>query len=200
MENPNVSINHGVNKEFQYWIDIVNHLSPASHKTANEKNLAEIKEVIENNWIQPIELMNEEYLSYIITEKEYACRLSAETLNILTNAKIDFKDSASYEDLYNTYERTEITSRLFCGLAKTYYGMRIFNRGEKYITPKLIKSIENGLQEIIRAVYDIKNYKKAYPVGQYDWKKDADAAMKFYENMSNSEFKKYLSNVRQHEQ
>jgi hypothetical protein len=42
-------------------------------------------------------------------------------------------------------------------------------------------------------VEKIKNYDKEYPVGQYDWKKDADLAMGYYNKISESDFKKYLN-------
>lgn len=193
MENPNISVDHGVNKEFHYWTDIVNHLSPARHKMMNKKNIKEIPKVLENKWVQPIELMNEEYLSYIITEKEFGCKLAKETLGKLRSIENDFSDSIKYSDLYNTFERTKLSSDLFLGMAKAYYGYRIFNRGESYRNTKLINTIKAGLDEIKIASETIKEYKKEYPIGQYNWKKDAEIAMEFFNEVSNSEFKTLLN-------
>lgn len=186
MDNPSISINHGVNKEFQYWVDIVNHLSPSKYKTDDEKNSKEIPEVVENNWIQPKELMNEEYLSYVITEKEYGRRLATDALAMIGNLKDKFKDRSSYTDLYNTFERTELTSRLFLGMAKAYYGYRIYMRGQSFRTQALVKTIGEGLKDISNVADKIKKYEKPYPLGQYDWKKDADIAMDFYDKINGS--------------
>jgi len=183
MENPTISINHGVNKEFHYWIDIVNHLSPARHKKFDKKNQLEIAEVIENKWIRPEELMNEEYLSYIITEKEYGSKLAKEILNEISRIKNEVNDSSVYNDLFNTFERTELSSRLFLGMAKAYYGFRIFNRGESFRTKYIMKTISEGFDEISNVSLEYKNYKKDYPKGQYDWKKDADIALEFFNNL-----------------
>ena len=194
MDNPSISINHGVNKEFQYWIDIVNHLSPLKHKLADKKNMAEIGDIIEHKWIQPKELMNEEYLSYVITEKEYGLKLAREILIELPQIKKDFKDEDAYNDLFNTFERTELSSKLFLGVAKAYYGNRIYNRGDAYRSPFVIKTIIEGLDQIQTISNEIKKYEKDYPIGQYDWKKDADIAIKLYDKISKGDFKKYLTN------
>ncbi len=193
MENPSISVDHGVNKEFHYWIDIVNHLSPAKYKTGDKLNMEEIPEVIANKWVQPEELMNEEYLSYVVTEKEYGKKLAAKAVAELKKIKGEFKDDSAYTDLYDTFERTELSADLFEGMAKVYYGYRIYGRGKNFRTSTLIKTIDDGMRELKSAVENIKNYDKEYPVGQYDWKKDADLAMGYYNKISESDFKKYLN-------
>ena len=193
MDNPSISINHDVNKEFHYWIDIVNHLAPAKYKKGDERNIEEIPEVLENKWLEPKELMNEKYLSYIITEKEYGRRLSHEVLEKLNKIKDEFKTEVAFNDLYGTFERTMLSSELFKGMAKVYYSYRIYQRGESFRTLTVIKNIVEGMNEIKTAAENIKNYDKDYPIGQYDWKKDADLALEFYNKLSGGDFKKYLS-------
>lgn len=180
MDNPTISINHGVNKEFHYWIDIVNHLSPAEYKAVSKINEKEIPEVLKNKWVQPVELMDEEYLQYVIREKDYGKRMAAEVLQSLSEIRKDFKTQSGYEDLYDTFERTELSGRLFSGMAKAYYGIRIYNRGNPFRTSALKKIISDGLKEMRDASEEIKNYNKSYPRGQYDWKKDADIATEYY--------------------
>jgi len=188
LDNPTIVVNHGVNREFHYWIDVVNHLAPAEQKINSEKNIEEIGNVLKNKWIQPKELMNEEYLSYIITEKNYGVNLAGDVLNELRSLKNDFKDQGAYTDLYNTFERTELSSRLFSGVAKIYYGYRIYNRGKSFRTEYVTKTIRNGLYELKEAAEKINSYNKDYPVGQYDWKKDAEIAMKYYKEVSSSNY------------
>jgi len=188
LDNPTIVINHGVNKEFHYWIDVVNHLAPAEYKAYSEKNSEEIGDVIENKWIQPKELMNEEYLSYVLTEKNYGEKLAQEVLTELSSLKNDFEYPDAYTNLYNTFERIEISSRLFSAMAKTYYGYRIYNRGKSFRTEKVINTIKNGLNELKTAAEKINAYDKDYPVGQYDWKNDADLAMKFYKAVSSHNY------------
>src|SRR4030042_712291 len=139
LENPVIFVAHGVDKELHYWRDIVNHLAPAKHKTASGTNQVEIPEVLENKWIQAQELMNEEYLSYVVKEKEYGVQLARQALDDIRSAKEYIKDAASYSDLYDTFERTLLSARLRLAASKAYYGYRIYARGAEYRTESLKK-------------------------------------------------------------
>ena len=93
LENPVIYIEHGINKKYHYWKDIVNYLSPKKHKAGqgfyktrsspNDSisymvlNQLEIPQVINNGWLMPEELMNESYLEDILKEKKIEYSISA---------------------------------------------------------------------------------------------------------------------------
>ena len=186
LENPVTFIEHGVNKEYHYWQDIVNHLSPKQHKSGNgyykprsspkdsisyrALNLLEIPYVIENEWLDTLERMNELYLSDILKEKQWSVKQSEEILKLIIAVKPKM-DDGSYQKLKSIYHRTLLAARLRSAISAVYYGSRIESK-----SPNLQKLINKNKAEAERIIKEIENYASRYPIGEYDWKKDAELA------------------------
>lgn len=179
IDPPVVFIKHDVNRKFHYWTDIVNILAPAWAK-AGGAQLSEIPWVIKNGWINPEEMMNEEYFNYIKTEKNYGVSLTRESLAMIERAK-PFLPEQQYRDLFTYFERTVLTARLHRATAIAYFGYRIYARGEKYRSGTLIKDISRSLAEIKEVSALIRNYPFKPPVGQWNWVKDTVTALKYYD-------------------
>jgi len=180
MEHPVVFVEHGVNREFHYWKDVVNTLAPAwAKKGADPKEinpfihvhigtpilgiklgqtpLDAVPWVKENRWLSDGELMNEEYLSYIITEKEYGVRLAKESLALIEDAK-PYLDNSRYLELFHYFNRTLLYARLHKAVASAYFGYRVYSRGEEFRHSALMELIRNALQEIPEVSSEIQNY------------------------------------------
>ncbi len=179
IDPPVVYVKHGVNKEFHYWKDIISTLAPDWAK-AGGTQLKEIPWVVENKWITPGELMNEEFLSCVITEKEYGIKLSEESLNEIEKAGPYLKEN-QYQELYHYFTRTLLTARLHKAVAAAYWGFRIYARGEKFHTPTLTSNLNIALQEIKELSNVIQTYPVEPPAGQWNWKHDARMAMQYYD-------------------
>jgi hypothetical protein len=195
LDTPKVHIEHGVNKTFHYWKDLVNHLSPVKYKKGKGTTLAnESPRVIDSGWVQPKELMTKQYLDYAITEKNYGVNVAKESVELIKKAKESIKDSSAYSKLYHTYYRTYLTSKLYRGYIKAYFGARIFKRGKEYQTPELNTIIQEGLKEMKQTAETIKQYPVKGPVGQYNWEKDADRAMAAYKQIKKMESLELVKN------
>ncbi|MFS4416666.1 hypothetical protein [Maribacter sp. 2307ULW6-5] len=188
-DSPMVKVENGVNKEFHYWKHIVNHLAPAHHKKAEGYNLKEIPKVLEVNWIQPKELMNQKYLEYVITEKDYGVDLAMQALGHI-KAVENKVETKSYQVLYDTFYRTLIAAKLRRAVAKAYYGYRIYARGEEHRTEKLHAIIEEGLAETRQMIAEIKTMKEV-PSGQWKWHRDAEVAEAYIEKITKKGWEQY---------
>lgn len=187
METPEVHINHGVDKTFHYWKDIVNHLAPANVKKAEGANLKEIPEVLENNWIQAEELMDTTYLNDVLTEKKYGVELAEKAMKDIKEAKPYFTKARNFNQIYHIFNRTLMSAKLRKAYAQVYYSQRIWNRGEAFQNEKLRNLIQQGTDEIKEVSKEMKNYRRKGPTGgQYDWVKDADIALKLADDIENS--------------
>lgn len=186
MDAPEIHINHGIDKTFHYWKDVVNHLAPAKVKQAEGTNLKEIPEVLENNWIQAEELMDSTYLNYVLIEKKYGIELAEKALADINIAKPYFTDARGFNQIYHTFNRTLMSARLRKAYAQVYYSQRIWNRGEDFQNEQLRELIKQGVEEIKTVSTEMKNYRRKGPVGQYDWVEDADIAMKLATDVQNS--------------
>lgn len=175
---PEIEISHGVNQNFHYWKDIVNHLAPVKYKLPEGRNLDEIPEVFENNWIQPQELMDTIYLQYVLTEKKYGVELAQKAMSIIARAKPYCTNAEKFNLLYHTFNRTLMSAKLRKSYAQIYYSQRIWNRGEEFQTENLKILIQEGIKEIQTVSLEMYNYRKKGPVGQFNWVNDADIAMK----------------------
>lgn len=182
LDPPVVFVKHDVNREFHYWKDIVNTLAPDWAK-AGGTQLDEIPWVIENEWLSRGEMMNEEYLSYIMTEKEYGIKLSEESLNQIEKAK-PYLNESQYQELFHYFNRTLLTARLHKAVSTAYFGYRIYARGDAFRTTALINHISNALSEIQEVAGLIQNYPEKPPVGQWKWINDAEKAMRYYERIT----------------
>lgn len=186
LENPVVYIKNGVNKEYHYWQDIVNHLSPKHHKAGtgyykgrsspNDSisykilNQLEIPDVIENEWLDTLEQMNELYLSDILKEKKWSVMKSEELLKLIIGAQSKM-DILEYQNLKRMFDRTLLAARLRLAVSAIYYGSRIQPKSRE-----LLEMIDNSRAEAIQIIEKIEKHACNYPIGEYDWKKDAELA------------------------
>ena len=186
MDNPEITVNHGVNKTFHYWKDIVNHLAPANRKIAEGNNLKELPEVFENNWIQAEELMDTTYLNYVIAEKEYGIEMANKAIDAVNAAKPFIHDAQKFNILYHTFNRTLLSTRLRKAYAQVYYGRRIWKRGQDFQNDRLQNIISEGVDNLISISQEMKNYRRKGPTGgQYSWVNDADIALELVAEIKN---------------
>lgn len=190
LDPPVVYVGHGVNKEFHYWKDIMEHLSPARYKAPDEALKIEAPVVIANGWVTPEEKMNETWLKYIIAEKKYSVKLSAKALNLVKKAKSVLKEE-DYNQIYNLFYRTWITTRAYEATSVSYFGYRIYARGESFQTPWLKKTMSRSLNTMLQVADEIDNYKEKVPRGQWNWRGDAETARKYYDLITKTGWKEY---------
>lgn len=176
---PVVEVGHGVNRELHYWKDIIEHLSPARFKTADGPLAIEAPFVLDSLWVTPTEQMNEEYLGYVITEKEYAVSQAGQCLELIESAK-SLLSPEDYDQLHALFERTLLTARIHKCVAAAYWGYRIYARGPEWRNPGLEELIDKSLHEILAVAAEIDSFQAQVPVGQWNWHKDADNARNFY--------------------
>ncbi len=60
-----------------------------------------------------------------------------------------------------------------------YYGYRIYQRDESYYQVGLKEQIVSSLEKIENIVKEMRAVDKTYPIGQYDWLKDAGKALQY---------------------
>ncbi|MFH5830916.1 hypothetical protein [Halalkalibaculum sp. DA384] len=178
LDPPIAKVEHGVNKEFHYWKDLVNTLAPAWAKKGGTQ-LEEISWVLENGWLDESENMNETYLDHIITEKEYGIRLAEESLRHIEKVE-SLVPETEYEKLYQYFERTLLTAQLHRQVAAAYFGFRIYARGEEFRTESLMNETRVALKQIPEIAQKIKMYPHEVQVGQWNWREDADQAIWYY--------------------
>jgi len=188
IDPPVVFVKHGVNREFHYWKDVINTLAPDWAK-AGGTQLYEIPWVMNNGWLTRGENMNEEFLSYIITEKEYGVKLAQESLSKIKDAE-PFLSKEQYQNLFNYFNRTLLTAQLHKAVSTLYFGYRIYARGSSYHSLNLIEVISKALEESKEISEIIKKYDKEVPMGQWNWKKDADIALQYCEWIKNGTWPK----------
>lgn len=180
---PVVYVKHGVNKSFHYWKDIVEHMAPKKFKKPKGQLEAEVSYVLENNWVTTEEQMDEEFLNYMLKEKKFGVEKASEALSNIKKAEPHLSTD-KYEIIYHTFYRTLLTARLYEAVTKAYFGYRIYARGEAYRTETLKKIIKEGLAGMKRVVKEMDGYKASYPLGQWDWKKDAETAKQYYRRIT----------------
>ena len=178
MDIPVVFIKHDVNKNFHYWKDVINHIAPTQYKSADSPLSTEVKYVLDRHWIDPDEQMDSVYYNYVLTEKKYGVKLAFEALKEIekTKNKLVAKD---YEELHMLFKRTCLTAQLHEAVCSAYYGFRIYKRGESYHTVGLKNHILFSLEKIEHISEEMKLLKNTYPIGQYDWLKDAENALQY---------------------
>lgn len=185
MKEPYVEVKHNVNKRFHYWKDVVNHLSPPEYKEKEGTTLAaEAPYVIDSGWVQPKELINQQYLDDLITEKNYGVKLARESLQRIKDAKDKVNRAEAYKKLLYTYERTYLTAKLYRAVTKAHFGYRLYCRGEGFRSPALNQIIDSGLQQIQKIAKEMQQYPHKGPTGQYDWEADAHRALNYYKQIA----------------
>jgi hypothetical protein len=175
LEPPVEFVGHGVNREFHYWRDVVSHLVPPAHKPDMGWQWREVPGVVKAGWVTPGEQMDEAYLRSVVTEKSHGVELAEDSLHHIERAKPALS-TAGYAELHDLYARTALTARLQRAVASAYFGFRVWSRGGDYQTPFVFNVTRDGLAEIEQVIPLVRNFKGRVPVGQWNWRKDADVA------------------------
>ena len=178
-----VFVEHGVDREFHYWKEVINHIAPRWAK-AGGAQLNEIPKVIEAGWLEPGEKMNERVLRFILTQKDEGMRLAAEALAHVRNAR-EHLSLADADMLEQTFERTWYTARLHRAVSATYFGFRIYARGEDFRSEYVVDTLKTGLKQIGELADAIERYPHPGPTGQYSWVRDTRRARQYVEWIHN---------------
>jgi hypothetical protein len=182
LDVPVVFIKHDVNKEFHYWKDIINHIAPPRFKTEDAPLATEAKYVLEQHWVDPVECMDSTFLNYILTEKRYGVELASQALSEIEQSK-NLLETSDYNELFQLFKRTWLTTRLYEAVNTAYYGFRLFARGESFRYQGLEEQIQLALVRINEVSDEMKALKDTFPVGQYNWLKDAETALSYKEKI-----------------
>ncbi|MPN43299.1 hypothetical protein SDC9_190858 [bioreactor metagenome] len=92
--------------------------------------------------------------------------------------------------MFNYFNRTLLTAQLHKAVSTLYFGYRIYARGSSYHSLNLIEVISKALEESKEISEIIKKYDKEVPMGQWNWKKDADIALQYCEWIKNGTWPK----------
>jgi hypothetical protein len=168
-------VGHDVNRRFHNYKDVINTLSFPAYKIDTAGLRKDIAWVLDSAWLEPGEKMTEEYLNYIITEKEYAIRLAEKALKEVEKALPYIADSALADRLYHNYNRTLIFAKERKGAAQALYGYRLWSRGEEYQSSELATLIYSGLDEADQMLQQIDHYPVHTPLGQWRWQRDRES-------------------------
>lgn len=172
IDPPTVFVAHNVNRNFHYWKDVVEHLSPARFKTPDGPILGEAPFVLKNDWVTNRDCMDEEFLRYVITEKAYGVEKAKEALMLIQQSKRVLPEE-KFEMLFALFERTLLTARLHEATATAYWGYRIYARGEKFRTSWLKDTIRRSIDDITAVSKVVDEYSKIVPIGQWNWYNDS---------------------------
>lgn len=181
---PVVSVKHNVNKTFHYWKDVINHIAPVKYKQRSSVCYNEIKEIFDQGWIDPEEKMDYKYYTYIVAEKRYGKKLAQEALQEIEKAK-RYLSSAQFQQLHQLFYRTFLTASLHEAVCSAYYGSRVYLSKYGIQSPKVYKEIISALDRIEQTAKLMKQQEGTYPIGQFNWGKDADIALNYKRNVSN---------------
>lgn len=169
-----ITVEHGVNKSFHFYKDVLNKLSFPVYKTDTAAMCRDICWVMDSAWLDGEERMDWEFLNYIVTEKDYGVNLANEMLEDVEEAK-PFISEADYNDLYHTFNRSLIFAKERRGAAKAVYGYRLWNKSEEDQTDELKQIILGGLNEAEEMLTKIDNYPVYVPLGQWRWTRDMES-------------------------
>ncbi|TMS00507.1 hypothetical protein [Nonomuraea basaltis] len=182
IEPPVTYVRHGVNKRFHFWIDVVNHLSPAACKT--DPTLArEAQYVLDRGWVTLGDQMTPRYLHYVLTEKDHGVRVAESALHDIARARPDLSPE-HFQQLKAYFERTVLTARLHRAVAAAYFGYRIYVRDEGQRTRRMKQLIWDGLDDAQRIAEQIRTYPVPAASGEWDWVRDAAEAAKYHDRIS----------------
>jgi hypothetical protein len=170
---------HGVNREFHYWRDTIQHLAPPAVKDLSGGQWSEVPEVVTSGWIQPGEGMNEEYLRYVVTEKNRVVTLAEDSVQHIERARPRLR-AGDYEELHDCFQRTLLTAQLYQATAAAYFGFRTWCRAKEHQTDFVRQTTQDGLEQIKVIAARIRDYPQKPPVGQWDWRRDADTAERYH--------------------
>lgn len=175
---PVIKIDHGINRTFHYWKDIIEHLSPSKFKTATALS-TDAPFVLAGNWVTAEEKMNPRYLRYILQQKKYAVKEAKEALAFIEKAKpvLGMKE---FEMLYGLFYRTLLTAQLYKTTAVAYFGYRVYARGGKYQTKQVNRLIRSNLSLLLKVCEEIDRFHYNFPKAEWEWGKDTFMARKYY--------------------
>jgi hypothetical protein len=179
LEPPVAHIEHGVNRDLHYWKEVIDHIAPPWAKRPGGAQMDEVSWVIKQGWVTPREQMNEEYLGYILTEKDYGVKLAQDSLEQIEQAKPHLSE-ADYQDLHHYFARTLLTARLHRAVAAAYYGFRVYARVGAHRTPTVLATVREGLRQTKEVSEEIENYPVKPAAGQWNWVDDTERAMQYY--------------------
>lgn len=181
MENPLIYIGHDIDKEFHYWKDVVNHLAPSNYKRPENTQLArESQWIIQKGWLQPEELINREYLDYVLTEKKYGTRQAKEALELVKQAKPFVENRAYYDTLLHVFERTAMTTELYEATAKLFFGYRLLAKENSTDRDYAATVVDDGLQHTFAVCMAMNEYPHKGPTGQFHWQEDVYRGLAYY--------------------
>ncbi len=178
IDPPEVYVAHGVNRKFHYWRDIVEHIAPAWAKAGGAR-LCEVPRVVEAGWLTAEECMTEEYLRWILAEKDYGVRLAEASLQKV-EAVAPHLDETDFAELRHHFTRTLLTARLYRATASAYWGFRVWARGGDYRSAPVTEIARAGLLSMREAVAAIRAYPVPPPRGEWTWAKDAGMADQYW--------------------
>ncbi|MCJ7447669.1 MAG: hypothetical protein MUO72_08250 [Bacteroidales bacterium] len=190
IDPPVVFVRHGVNKEFHYWTDIIEHLAPARFKTPEAGLNVEAPVVIKNNWVTPVEKMDETYLKYIIAEKHFGVKSAEKAFRLAGKAEPFLNENDSHL-IMNLFYRTLLTAKVYEATATAYFGYRVYARGEEYQTKWLKKTLKRALDSMLIIAGEIDSYKEKVPRGQWNWRGDATTAREYHKKITETGWKEY---------
>ncbi|MFI6297393.1 hypothetical protein ACIBEJ_37770 [Nonomuraea sp. NPDC050790] len=182
IEPPLTRVRHTVNRTFDFWKDVVQHLAPVTCKTQPTFR-TEAGYVLGNGWVTPHNLMNVRYLRYVLKEKDFGVRLAEQALREIRDARRHLS-SDHYRQLNAYFERTVLTARLQRAVAKAYFGYRVYVQGPEHQTDRLKRLIWQGLDESREVATAITTYPDKAAGGEWNWVRDAEEAEKYYQRIS----------------
>jgi hypothetical protein len=183
LDPPVVFVVHGVNLQFHYWRDIIDHLAPPRYKQADGPLAEEAPAVLKNKWVTPEEKMDETYLNYILTEKKYGVDAAREALSLVSGAR-KVMNKKDFDQVYQLFYRTYLTARVYEATAAAYFGFRTYARGPSFRSDSLIELLKNSLNRMLQVAVEIESYQERVPVGQWKWKNDAVTAREYYQKIT----------------
>ncbi|MCC5830459.1 MAG: hypothetical protein JJU36_13520 [Phycisphaeraceae bacterium] len=178
IDPPIARVGHGVDREFHYWKDVIDHIAPPWAKRGGA-HLSEIPDVVEAGWLTEVERMNEQYLRHIITQKEHGVDLAERSLDHIRQARPHLSDE-DYESLYHHFNHTLLTARLYRGAAAAYWGFRTWCRGGEHQTEFVTQTTRQGLLRMKQVAQEIRDYPIKPPTGQWEWISDAQTADRYW--------------------
>ncbi|HEX7979677.1 MAG TPA: hypothetical protein VF461_13805 [Gemmatimonadaceae bacterium] len=184
VDPPIAHVEHGVNRDLNYWSDVVDHIAPPWAKAdSGGAQWREVPWVKERGWITPGEQMDEPTLQLVLTEKRWGVAKAEESLRAIDSARTLLRPD-DYRELHALFERTQLTARLHAAVAEAYYGGRIWARGGAFRTPAVSRTIQHGLADIDTVASAMRVYPNPPPVGQWSWAKDAEVALRYRDSVS----------------
>ena len=184
--NMEFTVEHDVNKTFHYWKDVTNRLCPPGFKHPDRPMAKEVSFAFENGWLESRELMNVEYLMYILAEKDYSVRLAQSALEDVMKARSYIRDAEEYTKLVETFRRTEIAARAYRASAKAYFAYRVYSRGGEYRSSVVLFALQEGLDEILTVSDEIVRYPYKGPRADFEFQSLATSALTIHKSIMDS--------------